>query len=209
METGEKALKLPYSFAKSYGIVVGEMINNHTNVYHLPGASLQALAEVHRVLQTELSLIPVDESAFQQHLAHIYQSSSSVLDAAGGMEEDMDLSLLASQLPVSEDLLENQDDAPIIRLLNALFTQAIKQKASDIHIERSHSLDRYLSKQTKNLPLTCYNLPIEKRKDVLEVSPSIASDSAETKPTESKRVTGLGSGLRGLQPYSIARSFAP
>jgi general secretion pathway protein E len=51
------------------------------------------------------------------------------------MEEDMDLSLLAGQLPISEDLLDNQDDAPIIRLLNALFTQAIKQKASDIHIE--------------------------------------------------------------------------
>ncbi len=51
------------------------------------------------------------------------------------MEEDIDLSQLASQLPISEDLLENHDDAPIIRLLNALFTQAIKQKASDIHIE--------------------------------------------------------------------------
>jgi len=51
------------------------------------------------------------------------------------MEDEMDLSLLASQLPMSEDLLENQDDAPIIRLLNALFTTAIKQKASDIHIE--------------------------------------------------------------------------
>ena len=82
-----------------------------------------------------LTLKQVDEAAFQQHLAHIYQSKSSILDAAEGMEEDMDLSLLASQLPVSEDLLENQDDAPIIRLLNALFTQAIKQKASDIHIE--------------------------------------------------------------------------
>ena len=51
------------------------------------------------------------------------------------MEADSDLALLAHQLPLSEDLLENQDDAPIIRLLNALFTQAIKQQASDIHIE--------------------------------------------------------------------------
>jgi general secretion pathway protein E len=82
-----------------------------------------------------LDLKIVDETVFQQHLAHIYQSKSSILDAAEGMEDDMDLSMLASQLPVSEDLLENQDDAPIIRLLNALFTQAIKQKASDIHIE--------------------------------------------------------------------------
>lgn len=135
METDEKAHKLPYSFAKNNGIVVGEITNNIALIYHLPNTSLQAFAEVKRLLQYDLDLRKVDETIFQQHLAHIYQSKSSILDAAEGMEEDMDLSLLASQLPISEDLLENQDDAPIIRLLNALFTQAIKHKASDIHIE--------------------------------------------------------------------------
>ena len=135
MDYDEKSHQLPYSFAKSNGVVVGEIKNNHALIYHLPNTSLQAFAEVKRLLQCDLNLKQVDETAFQQHLAHIYQSKSSILDAAEGMEEDMDLSLLASQLPVSEDLLENQDDAPIIRLLNALFTQAIKFKASDIHIE--------------------------------------------------------------------------
>ncbi|HAT2066049.1 TPA: GspE family T2SS ATPase variant LspE [Legionella pneumophila] len=135
MENEEKSLKIPYSFAKSNGIVVGEIKENLAIVYHLPSTPLQAFAEIKRLLQCELDLKQVDESTFQQHLANIYQSKSSILDAAEGMEEDMDLSMLASQLPVSEDLLENQDDAPIIRLLNALFTQAIKQKASDIHIE--------------------------------------------------------------------------
>lgn len=135
METEEKSLKLPYSFAKSNGIVVGEIKNDKALIFHLATTSLHAFAEVKRILQCDLELEKVDESAFQQHLAHIYQSKSSILDAAEGMEEDMDLTMLANQLPVSEDLLENQDDAPIIRLLNALFTQAIKQKASDIHIE--------------------------------------------------------------------------
>jgi general secretion pathway protein E len=135
MEHDEKSHRLPYSYAKNNGIVIGEIKNSHTLIYHLPSTSLQAFAEVKRLLQCDLELKLVDETAFQQHLAHIYQSKSSILDAAEGMEEDMDLSLLASQLPVSEDLLENQDDAPIIRLLNALFTQAIKFKASDIHIE--------------------------------------------------------------------------
>ncbi len=135
MELDEKSLKLPYSFAKAHGIIIYGFKDHTAIIYHLASASLQALAEVKRLLQCKLVLNQVDEAAFQQQLAHIYQSRSSILDAAEGMEEDMDLSLLASQLPVSEDLLENQDDAPIIRLLNALFTQAIKQKASDIHIE--------------------------------------------------------------------------
>lgn len=135
METGELTYKVPYSFAKNNGIIVGEIENNKVIVYHLATTSVHAFAEIQRIVPYTLELTPVTEDQFQQHLAHIYQSKSSILDAAEGMEEDMDLSLLASQLPVSEDLLENQDDAPIIRLLNALFTQAIKQKASDIHIE--------------------------------------------------------------------------
>ena len=135
MEKEEKTVILPYSFAKSNGVVVGEIKEHHALVYHLPRTSFIVFAEIKRLLQCELELEAVDEDLFQQHLANIYQSKSSILDAAEGMEDDMDLSLLASQLPMSEDLLENQDDAPIIRLLNALFTQAIKQKASDIHIE--------------------------------------------------------------------------
>src|SRR5690349_1720376 len=124
MDTDEKSLVLPYSFAKNNGVVVGEVKKGVAVIYHLPNTSLQALVEVKRILQCDLDLKPIDETAFQQHLAHIYQSKSSILDAAEGMEDDMDLSMLASQLPISEDLLENQDDAPIIRLLNALFTQA-------------------------------------------------------------------------------------
>ena len=136
METENQVHKLPYSFAKSNGVIVGDISEDHQAVvFHLASTSLQTFAEVQRLLQCTLELRLVDENQFQQQLTQTYQSKSSILDAAEGMEEDMDLSLLASQLPTTEDLLENQDDAPIIRLLNALFTQAIKNKASDIHIE--------------------------------------------------------------------------
>ncbi|NDA44123.1 MAG: type II secretion system protein GspE, partial [Gammaproteobacteria bacterium] len=55
--------------------------------------------------------------------------------AAGGLEETTDLSFLAQELPEQADLLDSEDDAPIIRLINALLTQAVKDNASDIHIE--------------------------------------------------------------------------
>ncbi|MDP1604026.1 MAG: GspE family T2SS ATPase variant LspE [Legionella sp.] len=135
----ERSRRLPYLFAKAHGVIATNNSDNQTIVYHLPNPSLQILAEVRRLLQCHLEFREVSVSEFQQHLAHCYQSQSSVLDAAEGMEEDMDLSQLAGQLPASEDLLDTQDDAPIIRLLNALFTQAIKQKASDIHIETYES----------------------------------------------------------------------
>jgi general secretion pathway protein E len=51
------------------------------------------------------------------------------------LDEEADLYALAEALPEPEDLLESEDDAPIIRLINALLTQAVKEDASDIHIE--------------------------------------------------------------------------
>lgn len=131
----ETSKQLSYSFAKINGVIAVVNEEGKALVLHLPNPSLSVLAEVSRLLQCSLTLQEVSEEEFQQHLTNHYQSKSSVLDAAEGMEGDIDLSLLAGQLPASEDLLDNQDDAPIIRLLNALFTQAIKQKSSDIHIE--------------------------------------------------------------------------
>lgn len=131
----ESIQKLPYHFAKKHGVVIYKIEEGKAIIYHLADTPLGVFAEIGRLLQCELDLIEVDAREFQEHLANAYQSQSSVMEAAVGMEEELDLTELAGQLPISEDLLDNQDDAPIIRLLNALFTQAIKYKASDIHIE--------------------------------------------------------------------------
>lgn len=125
---------IPYLFAKKHGVVAFLEQDGIARVYHLPNVSLQVLAEVKRTLQCEMNLCEVTAAEFQEHLTHCYQSRASILEATEGMEE-LDLAQLADQLPIGEDLLDSQDDAPIIRLINALFTQAIKQKASDIHIE--------------------------------------------------------------------------
>lgn len=131
-----ETIQLPYLFAKKHGVVITEITADGVAlIHHLPDTPVAIFAEVKRLLQCKLQLTEINPTAFQQQLTHVYQSQSSILDATEGMEDNMDLMQLAGQLPASEDLLDNQDDAPIIRLLNALFTQAIKQKASDIHIE--------------------------------------------------------------------------
>ena len=57
------------------------------------------------------------------------------MQAVEGLEDTTDLAHLAQELPEQADLLESDDDAPIIRLINAVLTQAVKENASDIHIE--------------------------------------------------------------------------
>ena len=62
-------------------------------------------------------------------------TNTSAATVIGEVESAVDLSRLMQDIPAVEDLLEASNDAPIIRMLNALLTQAVKDGASDIHIE--------------------------------------------------------------------------
>jgi type II secretory ATPase GspE/PulE/Tfp pilus assembly ATPase PilB-like protein len=61
--------------------------------------------------------------------------SGAAMQMLEGLDDNTDLAHLAEDIPESSDLLESDDEAPIIRLINALLTQAVKENASDIHIE--------------------------------------------------------------------------
>jgi general secretion pathway protein E len=52
-----------------------------------------------------------------------------------GIEEVVGLDEAAKDLTDNADLLSGDDDAPVIKLLNAVFFEALREKASDIHIE--------------------------------------------------------------------------
>lgn len=93
-------------------------------------------AELRRALRMPVRLRVVDEETFNQELQQAYeQRSSDTMQQMEGIDEDVDLQQLADHMPEPADLMESDDDAPIIRLLNALLTEAIKENASDIHIE--------------------------------------------------------------------------
>jgi len=94
------------------------------------------LAELRRMLGVPLHIRLVESGEFDELIASNYNGASAGAAAlAGDMAQDMDLSKLLHEIPQIEDLLESQDDAPVIRLINALLTQALRDGASDIHIE--------------------------------------------------------------------------
>jgi general secretion pathway protein E len=127
---------IPYSFAQANGVVVTALVDGVAKVAVRAGAKAQAIAEVRRVLGVPLQAEVVDVVEFEQLLSARYNgvgqgAAALALDIA----QDIDLSRLLPEIPRIEDLLESQDDAPVIRLINALFTQALREGASDIHIE--------------------------------------------------------------------------
>ncbi len=82
----------------------------------------------------------MNEDEFANLLAKSYETKSGAANQlAENIHEKMDLQQLMHDLPKTADLLESENDAPVISLLNALFSEAIKQKASDIHLETFES----------------------------------------------------------------------
>ncbi len=131
-----KALDFPYSFAKRNGVVLQRNAEGGLVVHYKKGLTPAIANEVNRFLDEDAVFKLIENEEFERTLARQYDNSgagaSAMMDDLG---EELDLHDVADSLPEPEDLLESEDDAPIIRLINALLTQAVKENASDIHIE--------------------------------------------------------------------------
>ncbi|MFA1239034.1 type II secretion system ATPase GspE [Serratia odorifera] len=129
-----EAKPLPFAWAQQQGVLYRYLDQQHQLVFRT-GASVQAMLEARRVLPP-CTLLPLDDTAFEQALLSSYQQGSN--QARQMMEElgnEVDFYQLVDTLPQDEDLLDSDDGAPIIRMINAMLAEAIKEGASDIHIE--------------------------------------------------------------------------
>jgi general secretion pathway protein E len=127
---------IPYTFVKTNGVVVTKLNSDLAEVAVRTDARAGALAELRRVLNVPLRARRMNADEFDELVSTLYNGTSSgAAMLADDLAQDIDLSRLLQELPKVEDLLESQDDAPVVRLINALFTQALRHAASDIHIE--------------------------------------------------------------------------
>jgi general secretion pathway protein E len=125
---------LPYAFAKANTLLL-EDDGAQRVLWAADNSSASALSEVVRLFDVT-SFEREAAGMLTQRIAAAYAGGeSSAAAVVGEVESAVDLSRLMQELPAVEDLLEAADDAPIIRMLNALLTQAAKDGASDIHIE--------------------------------------------------------------------------
>jgi general secretion pathway protein E len=130
------AALLSFTFCKRHGVLIQRIGEHAAEAVYRVGAEPASIAELRRVLGMPLKLQRVDSEAFDQLLRRQYESgTNTAMQMVGGMEDDTDLAHLAQDLPEPSDLLESDDQAPIIKLINAILTQAVKDNASDIHIE--------------------------------------------------------------------------
>lgn len=125
---------LRYTFARDHGFAVKALDESCAQVVMREDANPLLLAEVRRALGLPLSIERLEKPAFDALLSDLH----AVEGINSGIDEEMPSESLDSALegmPAVADLLASEDDAPVIRLINSLLAEAVKNKASDIHLE--------------------------------------------------------------------------
>ncbi len=131
----DSGARLPYGFARRFGVFLTPEDDGWT-LCHRGDLELEVMAEVRRFSGRPFRCRAMATDAFGEALARHYESATGdAQQAAEDLGDDIDLNTLAESLPETSDLLEQEDDAPVIRLINAILAEAVKQNASDIHIE--------------------------------------------------------------------------
>lgn len=177
--SSETGTLLPFSFAKEFDVLLEQtdrgMVLNHNT---LPMSSI--FEEIQRKFG-EFETHQISKTELHAKIQQYYETSSAqgLNSFQDDAETDESLDALAMDLHEPMELLNNDDEAPIIRLLNALFAQAILEKASDIHIESyegririrlriNGTLKQVLQPSTKIAPLLVSRIKVMAKLDIAE-----------------------------------------
>ena len=134
---------MPYAWARAQRAVLS-LRAGHAQLTVSPRTPEWAVREIQRC-HGDIAVARVDDEALETLLAATYSHAEDAASVMGVAENEIDLDRLLQDMPEVADLLDAQDDAPVIRMINALFAQAARDGASDIHIEpfETHSVVRY------------------------------------------------------------------
>ncbi len=126
-----------FAFAKRHGLIAASADASGVEVVARTGVNIDAVQEMRRFLGRPIRLRMVPGDEFDALLQRTYEGQTGAAAglAAGLEDEPADLDSLANVLAEAQDLLESDDDAPIIKFINGLLIEAIRENASDIHVE--------------------------------------------------------------------------
>lgn len=131
---------ISYAYARDNGLFDGEPQDGVLPVFFRAGGNLAALAELRRVAGLPLKVEVVPAESFQLRLSEAFNNPGMrAASMVGDIEESADLTRLLEEMPDVEDLLDAEEDAPVIRLINTLLAEALRENASDIHFEMFES----------------------------------------------------------------------
>lgn len=129
------ASTLGFSQSRQLGLLPVREQDGVVLVWVRPDINWDTMLEVQAEFGTNCRVVMIPTAAFDRAVQRAFERGSRAADAAQDLDDAVDLETASASLREAEDLLDSDDDAPIIRLLNAVMTQAIEDRASDIHVE--------------------------------------------------------------------------
>ncbi len=127
--------KVPVQFARNYYLVGLEQVNGTMRVATSSPFDAYPMDDLASLLQLELEPVLAPRTEITSLINKAYKNKADIVEESVGDFDDQDIESLAEALDDSEDILDVANKAPIIKLVNMLFFQALKMRASDIHLQ--------------------------------------------------------------------------
>lgn len=121
---------VPEQLAKKYKVFPVEKIGSRLVLGMVDPTDVFALDELHLTLHGEIQPVIITEEDLNNAFNQYYGIRGSVAEVF----KDLDIEI-EHETEESAEGEVNVDDAPIVRLVNLIITQAVKERASDIHLE--------------------------------------------------------------------------
>jgi general secretion pathway protein E len=127
--------KLPINFAKRYQLLPVQRLGDTVVLATADPSQLGPIDDVRLLLNAPLRVVVAPGLVIVDAINRIYDAASNTAsDLMEGLDEDR-LEMMATDFEETQDLLDADEEAPIIRLINSVLFQAVKDRASDIHVE--------------------------------------------------------------------------
>ncbi len=127
--------KIPIQFCRDHRILPIARDDFNVTVAVADPLNIFPLDDLRLILSTNINMIVSSPSVIDHSINRVFERSN---DASQKVLDDLNVPEIGAEedLEQTKDLLESSDDEkPIIRLVNGLLARAVKEKASDIHIE--------------------------------------------------------------------------
>ena len=126
---------VPHNLATKHGLLPLVRKDSTLTVAMADPSNIAALNDVKFITGLDIQVVVAPESQIKQEQERLYESAvsyDSIIDDMGG--QDVEVVDINEDVDVNE-LEKATEDAPVVKLVNAILTDAIKKGASDIHIE--------------------------------------------------------------------------
>lgn len=128
--------RLPFSYVKQHQVLLLNSAVDPLTLMCTDQTQPEVFLEVQRITEgRSLQIKEVSAATLQVKAEIIYAQQEGTVDLEVIDVGDISLAQLVEELPEHEDLLEQEQNSPVVRLINGLFSEALKRKASDIHVE--------------------------------------------------------------------------